>query len=145
MEKDSGLEKTKARRLFLLALLFCFLYLVFLIFQPYLGTLIFAVVLTSICHPFHRRFLQRCKGRKNVAAFLAVWSLLVVGSIDNFLRPLLMKGEGGISSIYLFFAILGGIHLFGIVGILYGPLILGVTAILLYLYELEYSEVLAEK
>jgi predicted PurR-regulated permease PerM len=46
---------------------------------------------------------------------------------------------------FLFFAILGGIHLFGIVGILYGPLILGVAAILLYLYELEYSEFLAEK
>ena len=76
--------------------------------------------------------------------FLAAWCALVVGSIDNFLRPFLMKGEGDISSIYLFFAILGGIQLFGIVGILYGPLILGVTAILLYLYELEYSEVLTE-
>ncbi len=79
------------------------------------------------------------------AVFLAIWSMVVVGSIDNFLRPFLMKGEGGISSIYLFFAILGGINLFGIVGILYGPLILGVAAILLYLYELEYGEVLAEE
>lgn len=77
--------------------------------------------------------------------FLTAWCVLVVGSIDNFLRPFLMKGEGGISSIYLFFAILGGIQIFGIVGILYGPLILGVTAILLYLYELEYSEVLTEE
>ena len=77
--------------------------------------------------------------------FLAAWCALVVGSIDNFLRPFLMKGEGDISSIYLFFAILGGIQLFGIIGILYGPLILGVTAILLYLYELEYSEVLDEE
>jgi predicted PurR-regulated permease PerM len=79
------------------------------------------------------------------AIFLAAWCALVVGSIDNFLRPFLMKGEGEISSFYLFFAILGGIQLFGIVGILYGPLILGVTAVLLYLYELEYSEVLKEE
>jgi predicted PurR-regulated permease PerM len=79
------------------------------------------------------------------ALFLAIWSMVVVGSIDNFLRPFLMKGEGGVSSIYLFFAILGGINLFGIVGILYGPLILGVAAILLYLYEHEYSEMLAEE
>jgi predicted PurR-regulated permease PerM len=56
-----------------------------------------------------------------------------------------MKGEGAISSIYLFFAILGGIQLFGIVGVLYGPLILGVAAILLYLYKLEYSELLTEE
>jgi predicted PurR-regulated permease PerM len=77
--------------------------------------------------------------------FLALWCAVVVGSIDNFLRPFLMNEKGGISSIYLFFAILGGIQLFGIVGILYGPLILGVTAILLYLYELEYSAVLTEQ
>jgi len=76
--------------------------------------------------------------------FLALWSVAAVGSIDNFLRPFLMNEQGGISSIYLFFAILGGIQLFGISGILYGPLILGVTAILVYLYELEYTAVLRD-
>ena len=361
MEKNQLREKTRARRLFLLALLFLFLYLTYLLFKPYLGTVVFAIVLTSVCHRFHKRVLQRCKDKKNLAAFLttamlvvivvvplvgfstalvnqgvdsfgqvntwlqqgniekmlswewveplrnminrqfgrlgledlnvrkmildasaglgqrllswgkdflgnatglvvhglllivlvfifirdgqaileklkylsplsreqeerliervcdlsrsvvvangatalaqgfaggiglwiagisplfwgtmmaftslipvvgtaviwvpavvylvlvqswgkalflAIWSMVVVGSIDNFLRPFLMKGEGGISSIYLFFAILGGINLFGIVGILYGPLILGVAAILLYLYEHEYSEMLAEE
>ena len=79
------------------------------------------------------------------ALFLVLWGALVIGSIDNFLRPILMKGEGEISSIYLFFAILGGINLFGIVGILYGPLILGVVDILLHLYELEYGDFLANE
>ncbi len=79
------------------------------------------------------------------ALFLVVWSALVVGSIDNFLRPFLMKGEGSISSIYLFFAILGGINLFGIVGILYGPLIVGIVDILFHLYAHEYSDVLARE
>lgn len=84
-------------------------------------------------------------GNWGKALFLVVWSVLVVGSIDNFLRPVLMKGEGTISSIYLFFAILGGINLFGIVGILYGPLILGIVAVLVHLYELEYRDVLAKE
>jgi predicted PurR-regulated permease PerM len=84
------------------------------------------------------------EGNWGKALFLVVWSALVVGSIDNFLRPMLMKGEGQISSIYLFFAILGGINLFGIVGVLYGPLIVGIMAILIHLYELEYDEVLAK-
>jgi len=75
------------------------------------------------------------------ALFLVVWSAVVVGSIDNFLRPMLMRGEGGISPIYLFFAILGGISLFGIAGILYGPLILGIAAVLIHLCELEYGYV----
>jgi predicted PurR-regulated permease PerM len=73
------------------------------------------------------------------ALFLGAWSVLLVGSIDNFLRPVLMRGQSGVSSIYLFFAILGGIHLFGIAGILYGPLIFGITAVLIYLYEIEFS------
>jgi predicted PurR-regulated permease PerM len=103
---------------------------------PVVGTAI--VWLPAVCYLL-------ILGSWGKAVFLAAWCALVVGSIDNFLRPFLMKGEGEISSIYLFFAILGGIQLFGIVGILYGPLILGVTAVLLYLYELEYSEVLREE
>ena len=102
---------------------------------PVVGTGI--VWLPAVCYLF-------IVGNWGKGLFLAAWSILVVGSIDNFLRPYLMKGKGAISSIYLFFAILGGIQLFGIVGILYGPLILGVAAILLYLYELEYREVLTE-
>jgi predicted PurR-regulated permease PerM len=83
-------------------------------------------------------------GNWGKALFLAIWCIVLVGSIDNFLRPVLMKGDGGMSSFYLFFAILGGIQVFGIMGILYGPLILGMTAILIYLYELEYSDLLAQ-
>lgn len=103
---------------------------------PVVGTAI--VWLPAVCYLL-------ILGSWGKAIFLAAWCVLLVGSIDNFLRPFLMKGEGEISSVYLFFAILGGIQLFGIVGILYGPLILGVTAVLLYLYELEYSEVLKEE
>jgi predicted PurR-regulated permease PerM len=103
---------------------------------PAVGTAI--VWLPAVCYLF-------ILGSWGKGIFLAAWSAVVVGSIDNFLRPFLMKGEGAISSIYLFFAILGGIQLFGIVGVLYGPLILGVAAILLYLYKLEYSELLTEE
>ena len=102
---------------------------------PVVGTAI--VWLPAVCYLL-------IAGSWGKGIFLAAWSILVVGSIDSFLRPYLMKGEGTISSIYLFFAILGGIQLFGFVGVLYGPLILGVAAILLYLYELEYSEVLTD-
>lgn len=84
-------------------------------------------------------------GHWGKAVFLLVWCVVIVGSIDNFLRPYLMGGRSGLSTIYLFFAILGGIELFGVAGILYGPLVLGVCAILIYLYELEYKEVLTDE
>lgn len=73
------------------------------------------------------------------AVFLAVYSMIVVGSIDNFLRPYFMQGRSGLPPILLFFAILGGINLFGLLGIIYGPLIFGLAAVLLYIYELEFS------
>lgn len=76
------------------------------------------------------------------ALFLALWCSVLVGSVDNVLRPILMKGEAGIPTIWLFFAILGGIHYFGLIGLVYGPMVFGLCAVLLYMYELEFKELL---
>lgn len=81
-------------------------------------------------------------GRWVSAAFLAIWGIVAVGSVDNFLRPFLMRGKGGMSPFYIFLAIIGGIQLFGLMGILYGPLILGFATVMLYIYQLEYQDVL---
>lgn len=70
--------------------------------------------------------------------FMVVWSVLVVGMIDNLVRPLFMRGSGDMSTLVIFFAILGGINSFGLIGILYGPLVFGLALVLLYIYELEF-------
>ncbi len=77
-------------------------------------------------------------GNLKSALFLALWSIFLCGSIDNFLRPFLMRGEGRMSPFYIFLAIIGGVQYFGLVGILYGPLILSFAMIMLYLYGVEY-------
>jgi len=74
------------------------------------------------------------------AIFLTLWCMLLLGSIDNFLRPFLMKGEGRMSPFYIFLAIIGGVQYFGLLGILYGPLILSFAMIMLYMYGAEYRE-----
>ncbi|NLI34549.1 MAG: AI-2E family transporter [Deltaproteobacteria bacterium] len=79
-------------------------------------------------------------GKMKYAVFLVVWNILLVGSIDNFLRPFLMGGEGRMSPFYVFLAIIGGVQYFGLVGILYGPLILSFAMIMLYIYQVEYRE-----
>ncbi|MDY6825179.1 MAG: AI-2E family transporter [Thermodesulfobacteriota bacterium] len=71
--------------------------------------------------------------------FMVIWSVMVVGMIDNFLRPLFMKGGAGMSTVIIFFAILGGINYFGLSGLIYGPLIVGITMVLLYIYDLEFN------
>jgi predicted PurR-regulated permease PerM len=79
-------------------------------------------------------------GKMKAAAFLAVWCVVLVGSIDNFLRPFLMRGEAKMSTFYIFLAIVGGVQYFGLTGILYGPLILSFAMIMLYIYGVEYED-----
>lgn len=79
------------------------------------------------------------------AIFFALWSALVVGSIDNFLRPFFMRGPAGMSPFWIFLAILGGVQIFGLAGLLYGPLILGFAMIMLLIYEEEFHHFLVEK
>ncbi|THB77468.1 MAG: AI-2E family transporter, partial [Desulfobacteraceae bacterium] len=64
------------------------------------------------------------------------------GMIDNVVRPLFMKGSADMNTILIFFSILGGLNLFGLAGLLYGPLIFGITLVLFYIYDLEFNEFL---
>lgn len=81
-------------------------------------------------------------GELYLALFLFIWSLAIVGSIDNFLRPFLMQGSTGMSSIMIFFSLLGGLHLFGLIGLIYGPIIFALTAVLFTMYEEEFKDFL---
>ena len=70
------------------------------------------------------------------AVFLSIWwAVVVVFLLDNLLRPLLMSGGTAWSVPLVFLFILGGIHLFGLMGVLYGPLILGALYMLFYMYD----------
>lgn len=73
------------------------------------------------------------------AIFLGVWSMAVVGSIDNLLRPFLMQGSAGMNTLMIFFSLLGGIQLFGLIGLIYGPLIFAITMVLFNIYEEEFK------
>ena len=78
------------------------------------------------------------------ALFLAIWSIVLSGIIDNVIRPLLMQGKSKMSPFYIFLAILGGVQYFGLKGILYGPLILSFAMIMLFIYGVEYRHELTE-
>lgn len=79
------------------------------------------------------------------AMFFLLWNVVVVTSIDTILRPMLMRKAAQVSPFYIFFAILGGIHAFGALGIFYGPLILSFLMVMLKIYSEEYSEVLTSR
>ncbi|GHG74683.1 AI-2E family transporter [Alishewanella longhuensis] len=77
--------------------------------------------------------------------FLAVWGIVVVGSIDNILRPILMQGSSQMSTLLIFLSLLGGLQLFGLIGLIYGPIIFALTMVLLRLYTIEFKDFLEKQ
>jgi predicted PurR-regulated permease PerM len=59
---------------------------------------------------------------------------VVVGGIDNFLRPKLIEGRVGMHTLVVFFSILGGIGYFGILGMFIGPLVFAMVIAFLEFY-----------
>jgi len=60
------------------------------------------------------------------ATFLLVWSL-IVGTLDNFLRPMLIKRGADLPLLLIFAGVIGGMLGFGLIGIFVGPVVLAVT------------------
>lgn len=63
-------------------------------------------------------------------SFLLVWSL-IVATLDNFLRPALIKRGADLPLLLIFAGVIGGMLGFGLVGIFVGPVVLAVTYTLL--------------
>lgn len=65
---------------------------------------------------------------------LLVWSLVLVGLIDNVLRPLLIKRDVHVHSFLILMSVLGGLVYFGPIGFLAGPIVLAFFFALLDVY-----------
>lgn len=61
------------------------------------------------------------------AVILVVWGAFFVGTIDNILRPYLISGRVQMHTLLIFFAVFGGVNVFGFLGLFIGPVILAVT------------------
>src|SRR5208337_2561015 len=62
--------------------------------------------------------------------FLLVWTL-VVGAMDSFLRPFLIKKGADLPLLLIFAGVVGGLIAFGLIGIFLGPVVLAVSHTLL--------------
>lgn len=62
--------------------------------------------------------------------FMLFWGALLVGTIDNFIRPMVVMTKLPVHPLVVFVAMLGGVEAFGLMGILFGPVILAVTVAL---------------
>lgn len=65
---------------------------------------------------------------------LALFALLGVGTVDNFLRPYLMSGKASIHPLLILLAVLSGVAFFGAGGLFLGPLVISLLLGLLSIY-----------
>jgi predicted PurR-regulated permease PerM len=72
------------------------------------------------------------------AIILGLVGVIIIGTVDNLLRPLIVKDKAKMPTIVIFFAILGGLQVFGLIGLILGPLVL---ALFISVFEIfRYSE-----
>ncbi len=79
-------------------------------------------------------------GRYGAAIGLAIWGIVVVGTVDNFLRPLVYRRWAQIHPVVTLVGAIGGVRYFGVLGILIGPLALSYFFELIRMYREEYVE-----
>jgi predicted PurR-regulated permease PerM len=71
------------------------------------------------------------QGSWSKALILVLWGALVVGTIDNLLRPILVGKRLNLHTVPAFISVVGGLIVFGPAGLILGPVALTVTAALL--------------
>ena len=65
------------------------------------------------------------------ALILSLWGLLIVGAIDNLLRPYWVSRELNMHPMQIFFSVIGGVVFFGPAGLILGPVTFSTTRFLL--------------
>ncbi len=79
------------------------------------------------------------QGENARGIFMLIWGLGVVVTIDNVLKPLFIGTRIKLPMLVLFFGILGGLSVFGALGLILGPVLFALLAVLLDLYAEEYG------
>jgi predicted PurR-regulated permease PerM len=66
------------------------------------------------------------QGQQGWGVFLFFWGLLVVSSVDNFIKPLIISHGSDLPFILVLLGVLGGVVAFGFIGVFLGPVLLAI-------------------
>ena len=75
------------------------------------------------------------RGDLSGCVILLLWGLLVVSSIDNFIKPIFISEGSKIHMLLIFVGLFGGLYAWGFLGVFVGPLILSLALFLLDIYH----------
>lgn len=77
-------------------------------------------------------------GKINEGVFLLAWGAFVVGSIDNIIRPRLCGSRMALHPLLVFLSMFGGLAVFGMMGLLVGPLIASLFMAMVRIYRRDF-------
>ncbi len=69
------------------------------------------------------------------AIMVAIGVIVIIGIIDHVLKPKIIGKKARIHTLLIFFGVLGGLHLFGIIGFIAGPLIIALLILTLEMVD----------
>jgi len=98
---------------------------------PILGTMTIYVPICAI---------TLAGGETANAIGLSIYCFILVGGIDNVLRFTILKTIGDVPPMITVFGVLLGLNLFGMLGLIFGPLILSSIGLLMKVYSHEYGK-----
>ena len=81
-------------------------------------------------------------GQYVTATLLAAWCAAVVGTVDNFLRPVLVGRDAKMPDLLILIGTLGGLFLFGPIGFIVGPIVCGLFLTVWDIYGATFREIL---
>jgi predicted PurR-regulated permease PerM len=85
-------------------------------------------------------YLLVISGQPVAAGALTLFGAVVISTVDNILRPMVMRRGAQLSPVLTILGIFGGVALFGFVGLFIGPIVLGVTKLIIEIFVREYPE-----
>jgi predicted PurR-regulated permease PerM len=74
-------------------------------------------------------------GHYGKAVALALWGALVIGVVDNILRPKLVGERARLHELLIFFSVLGGLQIWGPLGLVLGPVMIAITIALFEIFK----------
>lgn len=96
---------------------------------PFVGP---AVVWVPVC-----LYLGVYEERVTAAIILAVWGILVVGTIDNLVKAFVLHGQSQLHPLLALLSVLGGVQTLGPIGIVVGPMVVAMLQTLLSILQRE--------
>ncbi len=105
---------------------------------PYFGTAI--VWLPAALNLIFIGYLQNDNSSTIRGIILIIYGIFVISSIDNILKPKLIGSKAKVHPLLVLLGVLGGLNLFGLIGLILGPIMLALLMTFVDIYEEEKTE-----